>query len=189
MLTRILVGLVPLRQQKGFNAPIADLKLAPGRRHSVPLHRNRRASTKGWDKIPSHFGRTTKVSCHGCWFLPGAGPRPHHRSLGVRKSAESRQPGTVTSRCDRRSPHRLGYPDAGRRPRLEAAAISPQRGCPSWRLLSRKRIQAYENEEVREFLLKAIWLGAIADCADLPGQDWGRGRHSLDPLTQDPHPA
>lgn len=124
----------------------------------MPLHRNRRASTKGWDKIPSHFGRTTKVSCHGCWFLPGAGPRPHHRSLGVRKSAESRQPGTVTSRCDRRSPHRLGYPDAGRRPRLEAAAISPQRGRPSWRLLSRKRIQAYENEEVREFLLKAIWL-------------------------------
>ncbi|GAA0623977.1 hypothetical protein GCM10009422_20300 [Brevundimonas kwangchunensis] len=30
--------------------------------------------------------------------------------------------------------------------------------------------QAYENEEVREFLLKVIWLGAIADCADLANE-------------------
>lgn len=30
--------------------------------------------------------------------------------------------------------------------------------------------QAHENEEVREFLLKLIWLGAIADCADLANE-------------------
>ncbi len=41
--------------------------------------------------------------------------------------------------------------------------------------------QAYENEEVREFLLKLIWLGAIEACADLANEalwDVSLGEHA-----------